>query len=296
MTRLSVVYRVERLADRPAESDLYAGIDEVGVGSIAGPMMVAVVVLPEGHPVAGLPVDSKRLGPGTIQALAGPIEAAALFAWVGSLDADAVDALGASEARVPLWQAAVAALRAVLPGIPIVIDGAEAIPGVEDQLAIPHADESHDSVSAAAILAKSRCDRALAELDAAHPGYGLAKHKGYPTKEHLLAVQRLDPSPAHRGRSTERALRKGVPAEECQLPVDELRALLCEVMHLLNGHPELGDEWNTKFLRQQYGRVVQRGQVPSPRQQFFIRKAHGQIMKAARKRGLIARGPGRGSG
>jgi ribonuclease HII len=59
-------------------------------------------------------------------------------------------------------------------------------------------------VSAAAILAKSRCDRALAELDATYPGYGLAKHKGYRTKEHLLAVRRLGPSPTHRHRSTEK--------------------------------------------------------------------------------------------
>lgn len=207
MPQVSVIHRGERLAAYPDDSYAYAGIDEVGVASIAGPMMATVVMLPERHGIARLPVDSKRLGPNTIQALAAAIEAGVLFAWVGSLDAAAVDALGVHKAQVLLWQAAAATVRAVRPTIPILVDGGELIPDVENQLAIPRADESCDAVSAAAILAKSHCDRALAELDAEHPGYGLAKHKGYATKEYLLAIQRLGLSPAHRRHSTEKALR-----------------------------------------------------------------------------------------
>src|SRR3954453_22993428 len=104
MPQPSVIYRAERLSSWPDESSPYAGIDEVGVGCIAGPMMAAVVVLPHRHGIAGLPVDSKRLGPNTIQAMAAPIEDGAAFAWVGSLDAAAVDALGAHQAQVLLWQ------------------------------------------------------------------------------------------------------------------------------------------------------------------------------------------------
>src|SRR4051794_28848402 len=110
MPQLSVIHRAERLSAWPDESYTYAGIDEVGVGSLAGPMMAAVVVLPQRHGIAGLPVDSKRLGPDTIQAMAAPIEEGAAFAWVGSLGAAEVDALGAHEARALLWQAAVAAV------------------------------------------------------------------------------------------------------------------------------------------------------------------------------------------
>jgi len=247
-----VIHRIERFTARPNEPHAYAGIDEVGVASIAGPMLAAAVVLPEKHGIAGLPVDSKRLGPDTIQAMAAPIEDAALFAWVGSFDAAAVDALGIRQARARLWQAAAADVRAVLPMIPIIIDGREAIPDIDNQQAIPQADDSHDAVSAAGILAKSRCDRVMAELDVTHPGYGFVKHKGYSTKGHLLAIQRLGLSPAHRRRITEKTMRKGIPDEECDLPIEQLRKMLREVIPLLKDHPELGDEWSHKFLHEQY--------------------------------------------
>lgn len=288
MPQVSVIHRAERVSAQFDEPFAYAGIDEVGVGSIAGPMMAAVVVLPSRHSISRLPIDSKRLSPNTIQKMAALIEDHAVFAWVGSLDAAAVDALGVREALTLLWQAAVVAVRAVLPAILVIVDGGEAIPEVNNQRAIPQADDSYDAVSAAAILAKACCDRVMTELDARHAGYGLAKHKGYSTKEHLLTVRRLGLSPAHRRCITEKALRKGVPVEECDLSLETLRAMLCEVVPLLDVHPEIGDEWSTKFLREQYTRVVQRGAAPSARQQFFIVKSHGQIMKIALKRGFVA--------
>ena len=75
-------------------------------------------------------------------------------------------------------QAAAAAVRTVLPTIPIIVDGGELIPDVVNQQAIPHADESHDAVSAAAVLAKSCCDRVMVKLDAKHPATTLRRIRG----------------------------------------------------------------------------------------------------------------------
>src|SRR5262249_26852215 len=113
----------------------------------------------------------------------------------------------------------------------------------------------------------------------------------YSTKGHLLAIQRLGLSPAHRRRITEKTMRKGIPDEECDLPIEQLRKMLREVIALLKDHPELGDEWSHKFLHEQYSRVVHLGALPRARQQFFIVKAHGQIMKTARKGGVEAKRP-----
>ena len=215
------------------------------------------------------------------------IEPAVRFAWIGSLDAEAVDQLGAHEARTRLWQAAAAAVREVLPLVPIILDGDEPIPGIDNQTAIPAADDTHDAVSAAAILAKSHCDRIMIALGAEYPGYLFAKHKGYGTRDHLLALQRIGPSPVHRRQITHKAMAKAIPDEELDLPLAELQAMLKEVAPLLEAHADLADDWSLKFLRQQIATVVARGMLPSGRQQFFIKTSCKKTMKAARKRGLV---------
>ncbi len=283
---VTTVHRIDQLRQGAGESYAYAGIDEVGVDSIAGPMLAAVVVLRPEHGVDGLPRDSKKFQPEAIQAMALLIEPAVRFAWIGSLDADAVDQLGVHEARTKLWQAAAAAVREVLPAVPIVIDGGESIPGVDNQTAIPAADDSHDAVSAAAILAKAHCDRIMIAHGAEHPGYLFAKHKGYATRDHLLALQRLGPSAVHRHRITRKVMAKGIPKEELDLPLAQLQAMLEEVAPLLEAHPDLADDWSLSFLRQQFVSVVTRGTLPSGRQQFFIMTSCKRIMKAARKKGL----------
>ena len=215
------------------------------------------------------------------------IEPAVRFAWIGSLDAEAVDQLGAHEARTRLWQAAAAAVREVLPSVPIILDGDEPIPGIDNQTAIPAADDTHDAVSAAAILAKSHCDRIMIALGAEYPGYLFAKHKGYGTRDHLLALQRIGPSPVHRRQITHKVMAKAIPDEELDLPLAELQAMLKEVAPLLEAHADLADDWSLKFLRQQIATVVARGMLPSGRQQFFIKTSCKKTMKAARKRGLV---------
>lgn len=274
---------IDRLAGVELEVGAYAGIDEVGVDSLAGPMVAAVVILPKAHGLARLPIDSKKLFDTSVRSLAASVSAAVRFAWIGAVDAGTVDTLGVHKARTALWQAAVAAVRAVAPDVPIIIDGGEPIPGVDNQTAIPRADGTHDAVSAAAIIAKARCDHALVALDAKHPGYGLARHKGYRTKDHLVALQRLGPSDGHRRRITEKAIAKGVPKEELDLPLDELQRLVREVSELMLSHPELGDEFARRFMDGMRSAVLDRGRVPSARQQFFLVRTHRQITKEARR-------------
>ncbi len=287
MDPVHVIEKIDRLGEVSPWPDIYAGIDEVGVGSIAGPMVAAVVVLPPAHGVSQLPIDSKKLKPDAIQRVAALIEPVVRFAWVGAVDVQGIDDLGAEGARVCLWRTAAAAVRDVLPKIPIVLDGTDPIPGIDNQRAIAAADSTHDAVSAAAILAKSRCDRMMAELDAIHPGYGFAKHKGYGTKEHYLTLQKLGPSPAHRS-SAAKAMRKSVPQEERDLPLEELQRMLRDVAPVLKSHPEVTDELSLGLLRDMWKIVVVKNERPSPRAQFFIWKRHEQIMKLAGKKGLRA--------
>lgn len=282
---------INRLHEDTGVSYDYAGIDEVGVESIAGPMLAAVVVLQPDHGVVGLPIDSKKLMADTVQMMASSIEPAVRFGWIGSLDAEIVDRLGVRKARAMLWQVAAAAVREVLPSVAIVVDGGEAIPGVDNQIAIPGADDTHDAVSAAAILAKARCDRIMVALDAAHPGYLFRKNKGYATREHLLALQRLGPSPVHRREMTQKVIRKGIQSEEIDLRLDELQALLRAVAPILKAHPEIADEWTLGFLREQWVDIIKGGRRPSGRQQYFIVKAYKRIKKAAGKKGLVMEDP-----
>ena len=283
---VTIVHRIDQLHLGAGEVYAYAGIDEVGVDSIAGPMLAAAVVLRPEHGVDGLPRDSKKFEPDAIQTMAISIEPAVRFAWIGSLDADAVDQLGVHEARATLWQAAAAAVREALPAVPIIVDGGEPIPGVDNQTAIPAADDTHNAVSAAAILAKAHCDRIMIAFGAEHPGYLFGKHKGYATRDHLLALLRLGPSPVHRHQITRRAMAKGVPKEELDLLLAELQAMLAEVAPLLDARPDLADDWSLRFLRQQFAKVVTRGVLPSGRQQFFIMRNCKRIMKTARKKGF----------
>jgi ribonuclease HII len=282
------VLRINRLdGDDAIDGDTYAGIDEVGVQSLAGPMLAAVVVLRPHHGVAGLPVDSKRLASGVIQSMAADITPAVRFAWIGSLDAAAVDRIGVHEARFVLWKAAAAAVREVLPVVAIVIDGGDAIPGVENQTAIPAADDTHDAVSAAAILATDHCHRVMTALDVAHPGYGLAQHKGYATRDHVVALQRLGLSPAHRPQMTQSALLKGVPIEERDVPDEQLQTMLQDLAPLLKDHEDMVSEWTLNFVREQWRCVMVQGRRPTHRQQFFLVMAYKEITKAARKKGFV---------
>ncbi len=174
---------------------LVAGVDEVGIGPLAGPVVAAAVVFAPAIEIAGVR-DSKLLGAQARAQLFGEIIGRAVAVGVGSADPEEID-------RRNVYQAALAAsARAVreLGLVPqhLLVDG-RAIPGLAvEQTALVGGDRRCFTIAAASIVAKVLRDRLMEGYERALPGYGFARHKGYGTPEHLAALRRLGPSPLHR--------------------------------------------------------------------------------------------------
>ncbi|GIV95576.1 MAG: ribonuclease HII [Herpetosiphonaceae bacterium] len=190
----------EELALYQAGFSRIAGVDEVGRGCWAGPVVAAAVVLPErvlAQPelLSGVD-DSKLLTPGAREEAAELIRALALAVGVGAVPAYLVDCLGIVRAtRLAMAQAVLC-----LPLVPdaMLID-ALALPEIPlPQRALIHGDALSLSIAAASIVAKVARDRLMIALDCGFPGYGFASHKGYGTPRHKAALARLGPSLIHR--------------------------------------------------------------------------------------------------
>jgi ribonuclease HII len=173
-----------------------AGVDEAGRGPLAGPVAVAAVILDPARRIDGLG-DSKALTEARREALFPRIQSDALAFAIVLVHADEIDRLNILQATMAGMRRAVAAL-AVAPSR-VLVDGNRVPVGIgADAEAIVKGDAKIAAISAASILAKVARDRWMRELDAAHPEYGFAVHKGYPTPEHLEALRRFGPCPAHR--------------------------------------------------------------------------------------------------
>lgn len=183
------------LFDDLAGTNLTAGVDEVGRGPLAGPVVAGAVVLDPLRPIDGLK-DSKRLNARRRAELAEEIRAKALAWGLGRAEVEEIDALNILRASHLAMQRAVAALS-VEPEM-ILVDGnllpVFSVPAV----AVVKGDARVPEISAGAILAKVARDREMIELDRLYPGYGFAGHKGYPTAEHLSALAELGACAVHR--------------------------------------------------------------------------------------------------
>src|SRR5581483_8356407 len=172
-----------------------AGVDEVGVGPLAGPVVAAAVVFPPGAEVAGVD-DSKRLDPEQRTELAEKIRACASAIGIGAADVAEIDRLNIYHAGLLAMRRAVEAL-AVTPQH-VLVD-ARTIPGVPmPQNPFTKGDGINFSIAAASIIAKTHRDALMVELDARYPEYGFARHKGYSTAAHQDAIRRYGPCPIHR--------------------------------------------------------------------------------------------------
>jgi ribonuclease HII len=172
-----------------------AGVDEVGVGPLAGPVVAAAVVLPARVDLPGLD-DSKRLGRGVRERLDASIREQAIAVAVVEVGPDEVDRLNVLRASLEAMRRAVTSL---LVAPEHVLVDARTIPGIDvPQTGIVGGDALDGTIAAASIVAKVHRDALMRALDIQHPGYGFARHKGYGTREHLAALERLGPSPAHR--------------------------------------------------------------------------------------------------
>lgn len=172
-----------------------AGIDEVGRGCLAGPVYAAAVILPEQFQLPGL-ADSKALNAAQRERLSPLIQQHALAWALGTASVAEIDALNILQATLLAMRRAVAALP-LQPQHCRVDGNQDPRLGIATQLVIG-GDSQYTEIMAASILAKVARDAHMQQLDAAHPGYGLARHKGYGTAQHLAALRALGPCAAHR--------------------------------------------------------------------------------------------------
>ncbi|MGB0321732.1 MAG: ribonuclease HII [Pseudohongiellaceae bacterium] len=172
-----------------------AGTDEVGRGPLAGEVVAAAVILDPATPIPGLN-DSKKLSDKQRQQLVMLIKERALALAIGRSSVLEIDSLN-------ILQASLLAMRRAVEALPlrpqlVYVDGNHLPDWRYQSKAIVRGDAKIPAIAAASVLAKVTRDREMEELDSLYPGYGLAKHKGYPTKQHLEALAKLGPSPIHR--------------------------------------------------------------------------------------------------
>lgn len=177
------------------ETVLVAGVDEVGRGPLAGPVVAAAVILDPEQPIDGL-ADSKKLSEKKREYLAAIIRERSLSWALGRAEVEEIDRLNIFHASMLAMARAVQALK-VAPEFAL-IDGNHCPALACETRAIIKGDSLVPAISAASIIAKVARDNELVELDRCFPGYGLAKHKGYPTRQHLAALEALGITPVHR--------------------------------------------------------------------------------------------------
>lgn len=178
---------------------LVAGVDEVGRGALAGPLVAAAVVLPPDSPLpAELAAlrDSKSLPPAEREGLAAVIADCALAVGVAEVPAALIDAVGIAAAG----QLALARAVSALPVAPqaLLTDAFRIRAATQPQLALVQADARCVSVAAASVIAKVHRDRLMRALHLDYPAYGFDRHKGYGTAAHQAALRRHGPCALHR--------------------------------------------------------------------------------------------------
>ena len=196
---------------------LTAGVDEVGVGPLAGPVFAAAVVL--GKKIDGL-ADSKILTARQREALAQEIRERAICWAIGRAEVEEIDRLNIFHARLLAMQRAVLALHP--QPLLALVDGTHAPQLPCRTITIIKGDASEPAISAASIVAKVARDAEMCALDALFPGYEFASHKGYSTRAHFAALERLGPCAIHR-RSFDpvrRLLAGAAPIVELELDPD----------------------------------------------------------------------------
>ena len=178
--------------------ELIAGIDEVGRGALAGPVVASAVILP--HPASlpwfGLVRDSKELNYRKRESLFDLINREAIAVGIGVVPPQLIDSMNILKAtRLAMMQAV-----EKLPRQPnfLLIDRLSLSQCPIPQRGVTRGDKLCLSIACASIIAKVTRDRIMEEFDQVYPGYGFAQHKGYGTGKHISCLQKLGPSPAHR--------------------------------------------------------------------------------------------------
>ena len=177
------------------QGHLVAGVDEVGRGPLCGDVVTAAVILDPNNPIAELD-DSKKLSEKKRERLFDEIQQKALSFCIARASVAEID-------QINILQASLLAMKRAVEGLAlqpehVLVDGNK-IPGWDYTAeAVVKGDSRVTAISAASILAKVTRDREMVALDTQYPGYGMAAHKGYPTKVHMAALVRLGATPIHR--------------------------------------------------------------------------------------------------
>ncbi len=171
------------------------GLDEAGRGPLAGPVVAGACILPDGIVIESLN-DSKKLSEKKREALYDVIVENAVAWGIGIATPEEIDEINILEASLLAMRRALEA-TGVDPDL-LLVDGNQTRGFTHPAVAVVGGDAKSPSIAAASILAKVTRDRMMVELDSVYPEYGLAGHKGYPTKSHKLAVYMHGPSPCHR--------------------------------------------------------------------------------------------------
>ncbi len=171
-----------------------AGVDEVGMSPLAGPVVAAAVVLPVGYRIREVN-DSKKLDRETRERLAEVLRGDAVAWAIGRAEPEEID-------RINIYHAGLLAMRRAVEGLGtpaehLLVD-ARKVDVAVPQTRIIHGDAESFSIAAASIIAKVHRDGLMADLDRVYPGYGFAKHKGYPVEQHYRALGELGATPVHR--------------------------------------------------------------------------------------------------
>lgn len=172
-----------------------AGVDEAGMSPLAGPVCAAAVIFDPGSRIPGVD-DSKKLDAAARDRLAAEIKETAAAWSVGFAEVGEIDTIN-------IYWAGLLAMRRAIEGLVVapehlLLDARRLKDVPIPQQSIVRGDCKSLSIAAASILAKTARDALMHRLDADHPGYGFARHKGYPVREHLVAFKKLGASPAHR--------------------------------------------------------------------------------------------------
>ncbi|HEY1887239.1 MAG TPA: ribonuclease HII, partial [Roseiarcus sp.] len=172
-----------------------AGVDEAGMSPLAGPVAAAAVIFEPRARIPGVD-DSKKLDAGTRDKLAVEIKGRAVAWSVAFAEVEEID-------RINIYWAGILAMRRAVEALfpapqHILLDARRLKELTTPQQAIVNGDGKSLTIAAASILAKTARDAHMCKLDVEHPGYGFSKHKGYPVREHLAALERLGASPVHR--------------------------------------------------------------------------------------------------
>ncbi len=195
--RVSRLTRCRPDYERAARAKGYsrvAGVDEAGRGCLFGPVYAAAVILPPGCPVRGIH-DSKELRPEVRERLARAIREKAVawaVSWVEAREIDRVNILEASRLAMRL------AVEGIHPSPDYLLVDALTLDVAITQRALIRGDARCRSIAAASILAKVARDEAMRKWDEVYPQYGLGRHKGYGTPEHIRALELHGPTPEHR--------------------------------------------------------------------------------------------------